>query len=72
MGGLLPAPWKAKLAATVTIDMDSTDVEVYGSRKQGVAQSLAQMAAATRANCTHLGGAVAFGPDLADQVRDGG
>jgi len=38
---LLPAPRKAKLSGTATIDMDSTDVEVYGSRKQGVAYNYA-------------------------------
>ena len=38
---LLPVERRAKLEATVTIDMDSTDVEVYGSRKQGVAYNYA-------------------------------
>ncbi len=39
--GLLPAVRRAKLQTTLTIDMDSTDVEVYGSRKQGVAYNYA-------------------------------
>lgn len=34
---LLPAERKLALSATVTLDLDSTDVEVYGSKKQGVA-----------------------------------
>jgi Transposase DDE domain group 1 len=34
---LLPEDRRAKLTGSITIDMDSTDVEVYGSRKQGVA-----------------------------------
>lgn len=38
---LLPQDRRAKLTASVTIDMDSTDVEVYGSRKQGVAYNYA-------------------------------
>lgn len=35
--GLLPAPRAAALCQTVTIDLDTTDVEVYGRRKRGVA-----------------------------------
>jgi len=38
---LLSRERQAKLARSVTIDMDSTDVEVYGSRKQGVAYNYA-------------------------------
>jgi len=38
---LLGLERRAQLAAAVTIDMDSTDVEVYGSRKQGVAYNYA-------------------------------
>jgi transketolase-like protein len=34
---LLPAPRAAALCQTVTIDLDTTDVEVYGRRKRGVA-----------------------------------
>lgn len=34
---LLDAERKTALSAKVTIDLDSTDVEVYGSKKQGVA-----------------------------------
>ncbi len=39
--GLLPVRRRARLEAKVTLDMDSTDVEVYGSRKQGVAYNYA-------------------------------
>jgi hypothetical protein len=35
--GLLAAPRAAALCQTVTIDLDTTDVEVYGRRKRGVA-----------------------------------
>jgi hypothetical protein len=35
--GLLPAPRAAALCRAVTIDLDTTDVEVYGRRKRGVA-----------------------------------
>ena len=38
MVGLLPAERVAELAeGPVTIDIDATDVEVYGSKKRGVA-----------------------------------
>src|SRR5512135_37139 len=38
MAGLLPAERAAELAeGPVTIDIDATDVEVYGSKKRGVA-----------------------------------
>jgi Transposase DDE domain group 1 len=38
MLSLLPAPWAAALAhGPVTIDLDTTDVEVYGRKKRGVA-----------------------------------
>ena len=39
--GLLPAERKVALSAKTTLDMDSTDVEVYGSKKQGVAYNYA-------------------------------
>ncbi|MBU0801700.1 MAG: IS1380 family transposase [Alphaproteobacteria bacterium] len=39
--GLLPADRKVALSAKVTLDLDSTDVEVYGSKKQGVAYNYA-------------------------------
>jgi Transposase DDE domain group 1 len=39
--GLLPVERRRRLAASVTVDMDSTDVEVYGSRKDGVAYNYA-------------------------------
>ncbi len=35
--GLLPVERRVALSAKVTLDLDSTDVEVYGSKKQGVA-----------------------------------
>ncbi len=35
--GLLPVQRRTGLGASVTLDLDSTDVEVYGSKKQGVA-----------------------------------
>jgi hypothetical protein len=38
---LLPVRRRLGLGRTVTIDMDSTDVEVYGRRKQGVAYNYA-------------------------------
>lgn len=38
---LLPAERKVALSAKVTVDLDSTDVEVYGSKKQGVAYNYA-------------------------------
>ena len=37
MLGMLPAERAAALAEQVTVDLDTTDVEVYGSRKRGVA-----------------------------------
>jgi hypothetical protein len=37
MLALLPAPRRARLTAEVTIDLDTTDVEVYGSGKREVA-----------------------------------
>jgi hypothetical protein len=38
---LLSAHRRSTLERSVTIDMDSTDVEVYGSRKRGVAYNYA-------------------------------
>jgi hypothetical protein len=38
---LLPVARRARLSARATVDLDSTDVEVYGSRKQGVAYNYA-------------------------------
>ena len=38
---LLPVHRRARLSGRVTIDLDSTDVEVYGSRKQGMAYNYA-------------------------------
>lgn len=37
MFGLLPASRRARLCAGATIDIDATDVEVYGAKKRGVA-----------------------------------
>lgn len=34
---LLPVQRRVELGASVTVDLDSTDVEVYGAKKQGVA-----------------------------------
>jgi len=39
--GLLPASRRAGLSGRATLDLDATDVEVYGSRKQGVAYNYA-------------------------------
>jgi len=41
MLGMLPAGRAAALAAEVTVDLDTSDVEVYGSRKRGVAYNYA-------------------------------
>jgi hypothetical protein len=38
---LLPAERRVQLCARATVDLDSTDVEVYGSKKQGVAYNYA-------------------------------
>jgi hypothetical protein len=38
---LLPAARRTGLSDRVTVDLDSTDIEVYGSRKQGVAYNYA-------------------------------
>lgn len=38
---LLPVQRRIELGASVTVDLDSTDVEVYGSKKQGVAYNYA-------------------------------
>jgi hypothetical protein len=38
---LLPVERRVRLEARATLDLDSTDVEVYGSRKQGVAYNYA-------------------------------
>jgi hypothetical protein len=38
---LLPIERRVELGASVTVDLDSTDVEVYGSKKQGVAYNYA-------------------------------
>jgi len=38
---LLPVGRRVELGAKVTLDLDSTDVEVYGSKKQGVAYNYA-------------------------------
>jgi len=38
---LLPVQRRVQFGASVTVDLDSTDVEVYGSKKQGVAYNYA-------------------------------
>ena len=38
---LLPVSRRVELGAKVTVDLDSTDVEVYGAKKQGVAYNYA-------------------------------
>ncbi len=48
---LLPLERRVRLKAKATLDLDSTDVEVYGSRKQGVAYNYAGQ----RAGRPHLG-----------------
>lgn len=48
---MLPVQRRAVLATTVTVDLDSTDVEVYGSTKQGVAYNYAGQ----RCGRPHLG-----------------
>jgi hypothetical protein len=45
---LLPVGRRTKLAGRVTVDLDSTDIEVYGPRKQGVAYNYAGQ----RSGCT--------------------
>jgi hypothetical protein len=39
--GLLPVGRRTALAGRVTVDLDSTDIEVYGARKQGMAYNYA-------------------------------
>jgi len=41
MLGLLPSARRARLCGTATIDIDTTDVEVYGRKKRGVAYNYA-------------------------------
>jgi len=41
MLALLPARRRARLTSTVTVDIDTTDVEVYGRKKRGVAYNYA-------------------------------
>ncbi|MGI8522838.1 MAG: hypothetical protein ACR2K3_05945, partial [Nocardioides sp.] len=45
--GLLPASRRVRLSGRATLDLDSTDVGVYGSRKQGVAYNYAGQRAAS-------------------------
>ena len=47
---VLPVERRVELSARVTVDLDSTDVEVYGSKKQGVAYNYAGQ----RAGRAHL------------------
>jgi len=65
--GLLPAVRRAKLQTTLTIDMDSTDVEVYGSRKEGVAYNYAGQ----RAGRPHLATWAEAGVTMAAELLAG-
>ena len=69
---LLSADRRAKLERSVTIDMDSTDVEVYGSRKQGVAYNYAGQRAGRPHLATWAEAAVTIAAELLagnDDVR---
>ncbi|MEI2775175.1 MAG: IS1380 family transposase [Tetrasphaera sp.] len=65
--GLLPASRRAVLAAAVTVDLDSTDVEVYGPTKQGVAYNYHGQ----RAGRPHLGTWAEAGLTLAAELLAG-
>jgi hypothetical protein len=80
--GLLPAERRVALSAKVTVDLDSTDVEVYGSKKQGVAYNyqgqrsgrphLATWAEAGLTTAADLlGGSDDVRPRAADMLRRG-
>ncbi len=64
---LLPARRRAVLDAAVTIDMDSTEVEVYGSTKQGVAYDYAGQ----RAGRPHLATWAEAGLSMAAELLAG-
>ena len=64
---MLQASRRAKLGRSVTIDMDSTDVEVYGARKQGVAYNYAGQ----RAGRPHLATWAEAGLSLAAELLAG-
>ncbi|MEI2775167.1 MAG: hypothetical protein V9G19_04200 [Tetrasphaera sp.] len=64
---LLPASRRAVLAAAVTVDLDSTDVEVYGPTKQGVAYNYHGQ----RAGRPHLGTWAEAGLTLAAELLAG-
>ncbi|MGV1030565.1 MAG: IS1380 family transposase [Dermatophilaceae bacterium] len=64
---LLPAKRRAVLDAAVTIDMDSTEVEVYGSTKQGVAYNYAGQ----RAGRPHLATWAEAGLSMAAELLAG-
>jgi len=61
---LMPPARRKKLAEAVTIDMDSTDVEVYGRRKQGVAYNYAGQRAGRPHLVTWAEGAVTIAAEL--------
>ncbi len=64
---LLGQARQSELASRLTIDMDSTDVEVYGSRKQGVAYNYAGQ----RAGRPHLATWAEAGVSLAADLLAG-
>jgi hypothetical protein len=64
---MLPAKRRALLNATVTVDLDSTDVEVYGSRKRGVAYNYAGQ----RAGRPHLATWAEAGLSMAAELLAG-
>ena len=53
--GMLPATRRVGLTSRVTIDLDSTDVEVYGSRKRGVGLQLRRATLRPAAPGSHRG-----------------
>lgn len=64
---VLPPARRAGLASAVTVDLDSTDVEVYGSKKQGVAYNYAGQ----RAGRPHLGTWAEAGLSMAAELLAG-
>jgi hypothetical protein len=64
---LLPAQRRVGLEAKATVDLDSTDVEVYGSRKQGVAYNYAGQ----RAGRPHLATWAEAGVTIAAELLAG-
>ncbi len=64
---LLPVQRRVELGASVTVDLDSTDVEVYGSKKQGVAYNYQGQ----RAGRPHLATWAEAGPTVAADLLAG-